>query len=41
MKRRDFVKSSAATVLGAGLPLRNALAQSRYSKEHLEWLVED
>ena len=32
MKRRDFVKSSAATVFGAGLPLSGALAQNRYAK---------
>jgi len=32
VKRRDFVKSSAATVFGAGLPLSGALAQNRYAK---------
>lgn len=32
MKRRDFVKSSAITVFGAGLPLSGAMAQNRYAK---------
>lgn len=32
MKRRDFVKSGAITVFGAGLPLSGALAQNRYAK---------
>ena len=32
MKRRDFVKGSAITVFGAGLPYSGANAQSRYAK---------
>jgi multiple sugar transport system substrate-binding protein len=32
MKRRDFVKGSAITVFGAGLPYSGAIAQSRYAK---------
>ncbi len=32
MKRREFVKSSAITVFGAGLPLSGAMAQNRYAK---------
>ena len=32
MKRRDFVKGSALTVFGAGLPYSGANAQSRYAK---------
>lgn len=32
MKRRDFVKSTAITVFGAGLPLSGAMAQNRYAK---------
>jgi multiple sugar transport system substrate-binding protein len=32
MKRRDFVKNSAITVFGAGLPLSGAMAQNRYAK---------
>lgn len=32
MKRRDFVKNSAISVFGAGLPLSGALAQNRYAK---------
>jgi multiple sugar transport system substrate-binding protein len=32
MQRRDFVKSSAITVFGAGLPFSGAQAQSRYAK---------
>ena len=32
MKRRDFVKGSAITVFGAGLPYGGAIAQSRYAK---------
>ncbi len=32
MKRRDFMKSSAIAVFGAGLPLSGAMAQNRYAK---------
>ena len=32
MQRRDFVKSSAITVFGAGLPFSGAQAQNRYAK---------
>jgi len=32
MKRRDFVKTSALTVFGAGLPVSGAVAQNRYAK---------
>lgn len=32
MKRRDFLKSSAITVFGAGLPLSGARSQNRYAK---------
>jgi multiple sugar transport system substrate-binding protein len=32
MKRRDFMKSSAITIFGAGLPLSGARSQNRYAK---------
>lgn len=32
MQRRDFVKTGALTVFGAGLPLSGALAQNRFAK---------
>jgi multiple sugar transport system substrate-binding protein len=32
MQRRDFVKGTAITVFGAGLPVSGAIAQNRYAK---------
>ena len=32
MQRRDFLKSTAITVFGAGLPVSGAFAQNRYAK---------